>query len=391
MPSSFGSVYTMAEMAKNYSSDGRVLAIVDVISYKAPFLEEGHWVEANNFNSHSFQQVLSKPKGTDVRANLGYGWENPVTMPVVAPIQGVAVNTKIDVMILQRERDPQGFRTGRDLITISGMKNTVHDRMLYGNMQMFQDQINGIWTMLPNLASGGPIGPSVQDNGGRIAGGGAPGTAGGMSGESSTYSIKWGPGGFYFTFPRGGRDFIIIKDGGEQLVPDNNNPARYFWAMVSTYIIQFGSVMEDPRAVQRVANIDVGPAAASTWGNPTNVPVGTQPNSAYWQIAAYSQFPDDILDGVVTYADRPVWTQMNQALEQKSNVWLTMDEAWGRRVLHCHMVPVKLCERIMPVTFGTSGIGAPTPGYPGAPTPDFNPFTGAIITTPTVVFEPVAS
>jgi hypothetical protein len=67
---------------------------------------------------------------------------------------------------------------------------------------------------------------------------------------------------------------------------------------------------------------------------------------------------------------------MNIALESKSNVWLSMDEAWGRRVLHCHMVPVKLCERIFPVN---KLVG------------DINPFTGATYAVPTTQYEPVAS
>ena len=200
------------------------------------------------------------------------------------------------------------------------------------------------------------MGPSVIDNGGRISGVGV--------GQSSTYTVKWGPGGVYFTFPRGGRDFIVIKDGGEQLVPDSQTPPKYYWAMVTTFIIQFGLNVEEPRNFQRVANIDT----VATWGGADN--------SAGPQIAAYSQFPDDNLDGVVTYAPRAVWTQMNQSLERKSNVWLSMDEAWGRRVLHCHMVPVKLCERILPLTFQ---IG------------DINPFTGAAYTAQTVQYEPVSS
>ncbi len=353
MPSGFGTQYTMAEAAKDHGADGRQLAIVDTISFKTPFLEEGHWEEADDFNSLHFQQVLSKPKGTDVRANLGYGWENPVTKPVTAPVQGIAVNTKIDVVILARQRDPQGFRSARDLLTVSGMKNTVHDRMLYGSNAMFPDQIDGWWTQFPNLSSGGQMGPSVTDNGGRIAGR-----------QSSTYTVKWGPGACYFVYPRGGRDFIVIKDGGEQLVPDNQTPPKYFWAMVSTYIIQFGSVVEDPRNFQRVANIDT----VATWGGADN--------SAGPQIAAYSQFPDDTLDGCVTYAPRAIWTQMNQSLERKSNVWLSMQEAWGRRVLHCHMVPVKLCERILPLTFAVG---------------DINPLTGATFAAPTTLYEPVAS
>ena len=373
MASSFATQYTMAEVAKSHGADGRQLAIVDTISVKAPYLEEGPFFEANNFNSHNFQQVMSKPVGSDVRANLGYNWENPVTLPAVAPIQGIAVNTRIDVEILANERDPAGFRTGRDVLTISGMKNTVHDRINYGNGSMFPDQINGFWTMFPNLLSGGPVGPSVVDNGGRIA----PGVN--NSGETSTYAVKWGPGACYFVYPRGGKDFIRIKDGGEQLVPDNSSstPPKMYWAMVTTFIIKFGLVVEDPRYVQRVANIDVGQSAVATWANPSAAIWGTYtPNTAPAQIQAYSQFPDDNLDGVVTYCSRPVWSQMNIALESKSNVWLSMDEAWGRRVLHCHMVPIKLCERIFPVNMIVGNV---------------NPFTGVAYTVPTTQYEPVAS
>ena len=374
MPSGFGTQYTMAEVAKSHGADGRSLSIADTISFKAPYLEEGYWKEANNFNSHNYLQTLSKPQGSDVRVNLGYTWENPVTLPAVAPIQGIATNTKLDTVLLARERDPQGFRMGHDLLTISGLKNTVHDRINYGNASIFPDQINGFWSMFPNLASGGQIGPSVIDNGGRIA----PGV--GSSGDTSTYSLKWGDGCVYFVYPRGGRDFIVIKDGGEQLVPDSSTPAKYFWAMVTTFIIQFGLVVEDPRYVQRVANIDVGPAAVATWANPqlgaNPIWAGSVPNTAPAQIAAYSQFPDDNLDDVVTYVPRPVWTQMNIALESKSNVWLAMDEAWGRRVLHCHMVPVKLCERIFPVAMPLGGV---------------NPFTGATYGAMTTQYEPVAS
>jgi hypothetical protein len=353
MPSGFSSQYTMIEVAKSHGADGRQLAIVDTISFKTPFLEEGYWEEANNFNSHNFQQVLSKPQGTDVRANLGYGWENPVTLPCIAPIQGIAINSRIDTVILSRERDPQGFRAARDLLTISGQKNTVHDRILYGNQTMFPDQISGMWTQFPNLSSGGQMGPSVTDNGGRVA-----------NGQSSTYSMKWGPGGAFLVYPRGGRDFIVIKDGGEQLVPDNSTPSKYYWAMVTTFIIQFGLVIEEPRCFQRVANIDT----IATWG-------GTD-NAAGPQIAAYSQFPDDNLDGVVTYAPRNVWTQMNQAIERKNNVWLSMEEAWGRRVMHCHGVPIKLCERILPVKHVVG---------------DMNPFTGVAFAAATTLYEPVAS
>jgi hypothetical protein len=364
MASGFGTQYTMLEVAKSIGADGRQLAVVDTISFETPMLEEGAWFESDDFNSHHFNQVLSKPHGTDVQVNLGYNWENPVLKPVTITLQGVAVNTKIDVEILATKRDPQAWRAAQEMLTVSGIKNTVHDRSLYGNSSMFPRQIDGVWTQFPLLASGGQMGPSVTDNGGRISGV--------NTGQSSTYSMKWGPGACYFVYPRGGRGFISITDGGKQLVPDLQTPPQYFWAMVTTYMIRFGLVVEDPRYIQRLANIDT----VATWGtpNPALFP-GAQANDAAGQITAYSQFPGG-LDGVVSYAPRSVWTQMNVALERKQNVWLGMEEAWGRRVLHCHGVPVKLCERILPLNFVAG---------------DINPFTGVAYTTPTTQYEPVAS
>src|SRR5271169_4302272 len=113
MASGFGTQYTLLEVAKSIGANGQQLAVVDTISFEAPMLEEGAWLESDDFNSHHFNQVTSKPKGTDVQVNLGYNWENPVLLPKTVTLQGIAVNTKIDVEILVTKRDPGAWRAAQ--------------------------------------------------------------------------------------------------------------------------------------------------------------------------------------------------------------------------------------------------------------------------------------
>jgi hypothetical protein len=351
MPFSMSSEYTLLEVAKSIGADGRQLALVDTLAQHAPFIEEGYWTEADDFNSHHFLQVLSEPMGSDTRINRGYAWENPTTKPCTIPLQGIAVNSRIDTELLARQRDPEAFRSARAEITVRGMKKTVHDRIIYGNSAFFPDQINGLWTMYPNLTSGGVPVKNVTGNGGVIAGA-----------QSSTWALKWGLDGVFFAYPRGGKDFIQIKDGGEQLVADSQTPPLYYWAMVTTFKIQFGLGVADPKNCQRLANIDT----VATWGI----------NQAERQLQAFSSFADDSFENAVLYAPRRVWSQMTIATESKSNLALAWGEAWGAPVKMVHTVPVRLCERLFPVDY-TKGM--------------YNPMTGAVLAADTTLYEPVSA
>ena len=323
---------TMMSVAQRIGPDGVQMAIVDTISYKTPFIEEGYWHEANDFNSHHFLQVVSKPVGTDSVANKGIAWEQAVTRPLTEPIQGLEVYSRIDIRILGRERDPEAFRSAQALLDASGLKVTFHDRMLYGNNSIYPAQVNGLFTRYPNLTNPvtGLPQPNVTDNGGRIG-----------NAQSSTWAVKWGLDGLFFVYPRGGQGWITSDDMGVQLVPDDQNltPAREYRALVTCMGIHFGVCAGDDRCVQRLANID----ATATWN----------PNA---QMNALGLFPDDNYDNVVLYVPRRVWQQMNQSAANKTNVVLSWGEAWGGPVVFFFTVPTRMCERIYPITTQVAGV-----------------------------------
>jgi hypothetical protein len=322
---------TLYSVAQRIGPDGVQMAIVDVISQKVPFIEEGYWTESSDFTSHHFLQVLSEPVGTDAMVNVGVAWENALTKPVTEFIQRIEVYCRVDVRAIENLKDPEAFRAAQDIMTAAGLKKTIHDRMIYGNNAISGGaQINGLWTRFPNLTSGGVAVANVTDNGGRIGGA-----------QSSTWALKWGLDGVFFTYPRGGGNFIYSQDLGEELVPDVQGltPIREYTALVSRIGLQFGLCVADPRCCQRLANIDT----TAVW-------------NANAQMSAMGLFPDDSYDNVVLYTPRRVWQQMNQAAANKSNVVLSWGEAWGGPVVFFFTVPVRMCERLYPLQTQVAGV-----------------------------------
>lgn len=313
MAFTWSSEYTMVEVAKAYGADGNQMAIVDTLSQGVPILEDAYWQEADDYNSHHLLQAMTEPTGTDSRANYGVDWEIPTTRPVTEPIQGLEVYSRIDVRILKRQRDPEGFRSARNILTVRGMTKTFHDRFFYGNNATYPDRINGLLTRFNALTD-----TNVYNGAGAIG-----------SSQSSTWAIKWGPESVFMVYPRSYQNFISEEDLGQQVVYDSQTPGKPYTAMVTSYGIHFGLCVADQRYAQRYANIDA---------------------TAYWtgakQITCLSKVPDGSLENFVLYVPRRVWVKMNLEAEAKTSVNYTVADIWGRPTIGFYTLPVRLCERL---------------------------------------------
>ena len=105
----FTTEYTMLEVAKSIGAQGNDLALVDTLSQQSPFLEEGYWMEADDFQSHHFMQSLQEPVGVDSVINVGVGWDVATQTPVTELIQGLESYMRIDMRILSKRRNPQAY------------------------------------------------------------------------------------------------------------------------------------------------------------------------------------------------------------------------------------------------------------------------------------------
>lgn len=330
------SVMTMVEAAKSMGADGNQLAVVDTIALATPFLEEGHWEEANDYNSHHFIQVMTEAVGTDSVINVGVAWEVNTTRPVTELIQGLESATKIDTRILRMMRDPETYRRTQEELTLRGLKKAFHDRILYGNFtltggnstaKVSPDQVVGLMPRF-NAISGATYN---QIQGTTYWPINVISMAGSTSnGETSMYIVKWGPDGVFFTYPRGGRNFITVDDLDLQLVYDgSSNPYK---AEVTMFEINWGLCVADWRCVQRICNMD----ATHKW-------------TSSIMVQALAGLPDEDMSGVVIYVPRTVWIWMSQEALSNTNSFHFDDAPWGRKTIYFQDIPIRLCDRIQTV------------------------------------------
>jgi hypothetical protein len=326
----FTTEYTMIEVAKSIGAQGNDLALIDTMSQKTPFMEEGYWMEADDFQSHHFMQTLNEPVGIDSVINVGVGWDVATATPVTEIIQGIEDYMRIDMRILAKRRNPQQYIKQQCDVFVRGLTKTMHDRILYGNYTAntavgvgtsgsspiggaSADRIQGIMSRFNTIATNPWY--NVTSNAGS-----------GTNAQASTLAIVWGPDAVFFTYPHGGQDFVKVTDMGEQLVYDSSQ--KPYQAYVVHFALQFGLNVADPRKVQRLANINT---------------------TAYWsstnQLKALGQLPDGY-DGAVLYVPRFVWTYMQIDAMTKSNSFYTKEEIWGRQQTMFQGVPIKMVDRM---------------------------------------------
>jgi hypothetical protein len=234
------------------------------------------------------------------------------TKPVTEPLQGLRSWSRIDTRILDKKKNPEKYRSDRNRQHVKGMAKTFHTRSLYGNHDIYPDQISGLITRVDDLSTH----PESVYNGS-------------ASGGMSILVVKWGPGGVYFTYPRNGQNFIRERDMKERIVYDSDNLP--WTAVVSLFEINFGLCVEDYRNFQRYCNIAVT--------GDTNIFDDDK------LIAVLNQMED--LDNAVIYVNKTAKTQMDQNANNKTNVNYTVENVWGRPTTMFQQVPVRRLDSLL--------------------------------------------
>jgi hypothetical protein len=315
-----GAVTTLADVAKAYDMQGNLLKFVDVLSGAYPFIEEGHWVEANDFTSHLVTQVLTEPTGTFGVINKGTPYESARLKQFLEPVSMLEGYSRIDERLLMIQREPEAFRSRRNEIYVRGMRKTFCSKTLYGNHNTTPAEPHGLFNRYNN-ASTFPNSCASQGGSGNDT--------------CSLVAIKWGEDGMSFVFPQGAKNFIQEIDLQRQLIHDSDgNP---YTAVVSHFMVNYGISVADDRCIQRIARIEQSGS--------TNIFDEDK------LIERLEYLPDGDTTGVVIYVNRAVMTQMRIAFKDKSNVNFSVEEAWGgRKQLHFQGIPVVRLDSLVTET-----------------------------------------
>lgn len=307
--------HTLVELAKRVDPEGNSAELINILAEKNPMLEEAHWEEANDLNSHEFTQIIGEPTAGWGRINKDIPFSAGKTKQVVEPIGTLSDAFKIDERLLAKAPNASEYLAKEAKIHLEALGKQAHAALLYGNRGTDPDSITGFMTRYNSLADA----ESVIDGGGT-----------GVD-LASILVVKWGRDGAYLAYPREFGRFIKEEGPKQQWLSEEGGAKGGYYAQIITWAISLGLCIAKPKNVQRIAN--VATSGASNIFDPHKL------------VTALDRL--DNTDGAVIYVPRTIYTQMNINLMDKTNTSYTREEEWGRPVLKFMGVPVKVCDQML--------------------------------------------
>lgn len=304
---------SLVELAKRSLHADSLLPIAELLHRKNRWMEDAVWVEANKTTSHLFSERTSEPTGTPRELNKGIPIEASGTAQREEPIMMLEAESVIDERLIQLSRNPAKFRSDEDAAFLSGMGKTIAQTLVYGNRATDPRIITGIAPRLNALAM-----PNVH-------------AGGGSADRSSLYLVQWGEDKVHLIYPQGSQTMgIRSEDMGRQRILDASGNS--YWAWVTRFYFDIGLVIRNPRAIARVANIDVKNA--------------TLPAVDDFLIDAIHEMEGDG-EGLVIYCNRDMMKVFDKKAKDKSNVNYTIDTPFGRPQTYFRTAPIKLMETVV--------------------------------------------
>lgn len=320
-----GGIYTLQDIirAKDPGND-RLLLVAQTLARSNPIVREAPMVEANQALSHVGSRNSKLPTIQKRALNEGVPKSAHKSIPITAPMSLYEAMSQVDEEELNLSVDAYGFRQQMDMQFVEAMAQELASDIFYGSLADDALDFNGLTTMFDSLTTY-PNGDStwwynVHD------GGGSGGTA-------SIWIIEWGPLKVHLIYPKGTTGGIEIVDLGKQLT--SGATTGEFVAFVTQFKWRTGLFVSDERCVQRVANLEV--TGTSNIFNDDML------------IAAINQLPQAGENPATRiYCNRPIRTQMDIKLKDKTNVNYTADsQPFGPPLLRFRGIPVQICDALI--------------------------------------------
>ena len=149
--------------------------------------------------------------------------------------------------------------------------------------------------------------------------------------QTSIYLLNWNPSSLYAFYPENGSDAgLKVENMGEQYAFDADG--KRFLALITEFAWNLGIAVYDPEMVVRIANIDTTKLSVEKKsGSPDLIDLMTQ---------ALEMLPDENTGRRAFYLNDNLRSVLRRQIANKSNVWLSMEEVAGRKVMTFGGVPV---------------------------------------------------
>lgn len=311
---------TYADWAKRVDPNGKVDTIIELMSKTNPILEDAAVVEGNLQDGHKTTVRTSQPTGTFRMLNQGVAPEKSDTKQVIDRCGMLEAYAQVDKALADLNGDQARFRLSEEQAFISGLGQTMAEKVFYGNQGLVPQEFTGLAPRFNDLD--GEYGGQIIDAGGE------------ESDNTSIWLVCWGDNTAHFTFPKGSKAGLQHDNLGEQTHTFTDGSMMQVYR--SHYRWDMGLVVRDFRQVVRIANIDVSDLTGS--GAVSLLDKMAEAEELLFSASAGRP---------VFYMNRTVRTALRKQMIAKNNVNLTYDSAGGKMVMKFGEIPVRACDAIL--------------------------------------------
>lgn len=316
-------VYTLLDYSKQFEN-GEELVVAEVLTKANPMLQDGVVIESNSDAGHVHSIRTGLPKGTWRRAYKGVPYAKGTQRTVTDTYGVLAQNIIVDKLIAEKGGNIGAVRMGQFKSTVEGMSQTMGETLIYGSQKKEEEAFTGLASRYAEASANWDEESSSRNV--VLAGEGA------ANANTSIYLVTWAPDKTFMFFPKGSKAGIqridLTPNGKPHNVADGKGD-RY--PAYEEYVEwKLGLGISDWRYSGRLANI-----TASTTG--AELRAGLDELMARVDLG---------MGNSVLYMNKQTRFKLQQALDNKGNVFYTPAQPNQPAVLNYNGLPVHVCDFI---------------------------------------------
>jgi hypothetical protein len=331
-------LFTYSEWAARRDKDGKISALVNMLSQYNGILDDMVAAECQSGNAFEYTQVVKLP--TPVRRSYNQGV--PRSMAGVAKQVTTAVEyadwAAIDASLAELGGDTNEMRAQEIFLHTEAMQQTIASDLFYSNRATDPTAFTG----LANIYN--TVNPATSNIANNVIDCGGTG-----SDNASIWLIVWGPRQIHTIFPKGMVAGIRHRPVG--LLPMVDAAGNEFLAYRDWIQWNIGLAIHDWRFAVRACNIDVSDLSTVSAANilntlarmvlkPPVMPAGVGPVQS-------TDDPRIVMGRPAFYVNRTVYGALQQQVTNKTNVLLQLEKWAGMTVMTYQGVPIRIVDALL--------------------------------------------
>ncbi|HBC5209741.1 TPA: hypothetical protein SMF39_003719 [Serratia marcescens] len=311
---------TLADHAKRMDPDGKIPAIVELLSQTNPILTDMVYVEGNLPTGHRTTIRTGLPAAAWRLLNYGVQPSKSTTAQVTDSCGMLEAYAEVDKALADLNGNTNAFRLSEDQAFLEAMNQQMAETLFYGDTRINPQRFTGLSARYNDLTAKNA--QNIIDAGGT------------GSNLTSIWLVVWGTNTVHGIFPKGQAAGLSHKDKGEVTLEDAEKGK--YEGYRTHYKWDNGLTVRDWRYVVRIANIDT-----------TKLGADDGPNLATLMVQALHRIPNLQMGNAVFYMNRDAAEYLDIQATEKASLAISVKETEGVWWTSFRGVPVRTCDALL--------------------------------------------